>query len=195
MAEEGMVSNITMRCAVDAITEILGEKGCRIIFNGAGLLDVFENPPPYDFYPCITEGERDKMIAEVANLLGLDGALGVWRRIGFIGAKYAKEIGHVLDDKEGLEPDEKLIKALELWSLATSEGRIVMRDDGKADFDVFDCLTCKKYESKRPICSTTAGALQYMSDWAYGKKKYIIREIKCKAMGDDTCYYTLTIRD
>ena len=195
MSEEKRVSNIVIRGALDAILEIMGENGGRIVFRNIGLSNICENPPPYDFNPCITERERDKMIAEIANILGLSGALGVWRRIGFIGTKCAQEKKHILEGFVEFEPDEKFFKALELWSLATGEGRIVNRDDGKFDFDVFDCLTCKNYTSVRPICATTAGALQYMSDWVYGIKKYIVKETKCKAMGDETCYYTLTTID
>ena len=195
MSEEKMVSNIAIRGVLDAILEIMGDNGGRIIFRNIGLSNIYENPPPYDFNPCITERERDKIIAEVANILGLSGALGVWRRIGFIGTKYAQEMKHILDSFAEFEPDEKFFKALELWSLATGEGRIVKQDDGKFGFDVYDCLTCKIYKSERPICATTAGALQYISDWAYGEKKYIIKETKCKAMGDETCYYSLITVD
>jgi predicted hydrocarbon binding protein len=196
MSEEEMVANIVIGGAIDAMTEIMGERGCAIVFKEAGLSDVYENPPPYDFNPCITERERDRMVAAVATILGFSGALGVWRRIGYVGSRYAKEIGHVLDGFEELtDPDERFLKALELWSLATGEGRIVKRDDGKVDFDVYDCLTCKNYTSKRPMCAITAGALQFISDWAYGKKKFVVRETKCKAMGDETCYYSLTTWD
>jgi predicted hydrocarbon binding protein len=192
MSNENMVSNIAIRGALDAILEIMGNNGGKMVFAQVGLSNICENPPPYDFNPCITERERNKIVAEVANILGLLGALGIWRRIGFIGTKYAQEMGHILDSFVEFELDEKFFKALELWSLATGEGKIVSRDDGKFDFDVFDCLTCKNYTSVRPICAITAGALQYMSDWAYGTKQYIVKETKCKAMGDETCYYALS---
>ena len=195
MTEESMVTNLNIRCGIDANLEIMGERGCRIIYRGAGAERFVDNLPPYDFEPCTTERERNNIIDEVVNILGLKGAIGLWRRMGYLGMKAAKELGGVLESFERLEPDEKFLKALEVWSVATNEGKIIGRKDGKVDFDVPECQTCKNYKSERSICSSTAGGLQYISDWAYGKNEFLVKETKCKAKGDETCYYALTTKD
>jgi predicted hydrocarbon binding protein len=41
------------------------------------------------------------------------------------------------------------------------------------------------------MCSVYEGTTQYMADWALGKGTYQVRETKCMARGDETCYFSL----
>lgn len=192
MSEEvKMATNMAIRAVIDSIGEILGQKGTSIIFRNIGLSDIFENPPDYNWEPCIPTTEQVKIYTELVDLLGLNGAIGIWRRIGHTNYKYAVEMAHVLDQFENLPPKEKMFEATKLFCFATGKGRAAANEETGADLDVFDCLLCEGYTSKRPICSLYEGVMQYMSDWAFGKGVYIAREIKCMAKGDDVCYFIL----
>jgi predicted hydrocarbon binding protein len=192
MSEEvKMATNMAIRAAIDSISEILGQKGAGIIFRNIGFSDIFENPPDYNWEPCIPTTEQVKIYSELVNLLGLNGAMGIWRRIGYANIKYAVEIGHVLDAYEDLPKKEKFFEAERLFCLASGKGKAVANDETGSDLDIFDCLLCTGYTSDKPICSLYEGIMQYGCDWAYGKGVYIAREVKCKAKGDDTCYFVL----
>lgn len=190
--KEEIATNISVRGEYDAIMEIMGDHGCRIIYRNAGLLSIFKNPPVYDFNPCISLSKCARLYREVLNLVGLNGAIGIWRRIGYTSTKYVAEIGRVsvLIEKD-LSQDEKYLKVLELYRAAIDDGRVVIDQDGKINFERPKCFLCVGYKEKRPICSLTEGCLQYFADHIYGKDVYKVRETKCKAMGDETCYYVL----
>lgn len=193
MAEEvKMATNMAIRAVIDSINEILGERGANIIFRNIGLADIFENPPDYNWEPCIPTTEQVNIYTELVNLLGLNGAISVWRRIGYANMKYGAELAHVFDHLENLPPKEGFFEAMKLFCIATGKGRAVANEDTGADLDVFDCLLCEGYTSKRPICSLYEGVMQFACDWAFVKGVYMPREIKCMAKGDDTCYFVLT---
>jgi len=193
---EKMATNLSIRAAVDCLTEIMGENGARIVFRNAGVEHIFDNPPPYDFNPCITIVQQVQIYIGVAKFFGIKGALRIWSRVGYAAVKYGNEYGHALEGYKDLAPDEKYNKGLELFSMAIGRGRTVMTETGRVDFDCFDCEVCTPYYSenmKRPVCFTFTGAFQYIADWAYGKNAAQVVETKCKAKGDDTCYYQLVI--
>jgi predicted hydrocarbon binding protein len=196
MSEEvRMATNMSIRAAIDGVSEILGHSGTSIIFRNIGLADIFENPPDYDWEPCLPTSEQVKIYTELVNLLGLNGAISIWRRIGYTNIKYTVEIARVLDQFESLPPKERFFEAVRLFCFGSGKGRAVANEDTGADLDIFDCLLCEGYTSKRPICSLYEGILQYACDWAFGKGVYIARETRCMARGDDTCYFVLTERE
>jgi predicted hydrocarbon binding protein len=195
-SDERRATNMSIRAAVDCITEIMGENGAKIIFRNAGAEQIYDNPPPYDLNPSITVTAQTRIYIEVAQLVGLKGALGIWRRVGYAAVKYGNELGHAFDAYKDLPPDEKYNKCSELLSLVIGKGKVEMSATGKVDFDCFDCTVCSPYYSSdinRPVCLLYTGALQYIADWSYGKNAAQVVETKCKAKGDNTCYYELTM--
>jgi predicted hydrocarbon binding protein len=192
--DEKMVTNMSMRAAVDCITEVMGANGARIIFRNAHLEDLYASPPPYDWSPCIPVHMQTQVYIEVANLIGLKGALSIWRRIGYSGMKSANEIGHMFDSFKDLAPDERYNKCTEILAVAIAKGKTVMSGTGRVDFDGFDCTLCSPYynsEFHLPVCYVYTGVFQYIADWVYGKSAMQVVETRCKAKGDDTCYYEL----
>jgi predicted hydrocarbon binding protein len=186
---EKMVTNLAIRSAIDGIHEILGDNGAKILFRNIDMLSLYENPPDYTWEPCITVREQAKIYGEVAKLVGINGAVSIWRRIGFTNLRYAVEIGHVLDAFQELPEIEKQHRAMEIFCAASGKGKMKIRDDEIVDFDCPDCLLCEGYTEKRPICSVYEGCVQYILDWAFGNGKYTVRETKCKSKGDETCYF------
>ena len=194
--DEKMATNMSIRAAVDCFTEIMGNNGARIIFRNAGFEHIYDNPPPYDLNPNISVESQTRLYIEVAQLVGLKGALSIWRRVGYAAVKYGNEFGHAFDAYKDLPPDEKYNKCSEILSLVIAKGKTVMSGTGRVDFDGFDCTVCSPYYSSgsnRPVCLLYTGAFQYIADWAYGKNAAQVVETKCKAKGDDTCYYELTM--
>jgi len=186
-----MAVNIAVRCAVDATVEILGYNGARPYFRNIGLLDVFENPPDYDWSPCITSEAYSNLYMDIENIIGTNGAKGVWRRIGYLTIKNGIEKGHLFDSYVSFSKNEKFKKAMELFPVGSGMGRVVDGDNGLAEFDVFDCELCTGRQEIKPLCTVVEGLMQCVSDWAFGKNIYRVKEVLCIAKGDDTCYYKL----
>jgi predicted hydrocarbon binding protein len=192
--EQKMATNMAIRAAVDGIHEIVGDNGAKILFRNIGFSHIYENPPGYTWEPCISVPDQAKIYGEVINLVGLNGGIGIWRRIGYTNIKYAVEIGHVMDAFKDLPPAEKFLRGMEIFCAASGKGKLVPREDGLADFDCPDCLLCADYKTERVMCGVYEGTTQFMVDFAFGKGKYQVRETKCMAKGDETCYFTLMLK-
>jgi predicted hydrocarbon binding protein len=193
-SDERRATNMSIRAAVDCFTEILGNNGARIVFRSAGFENIYDAPPPYDLSPNISVESQTRLYTEVAELVGLKGALSIWRRVGYAAVKYGNDFGHAFDTYKDLPPDERYNKCSELLAMVIGKGKTVMSGTGRVDFDCFDCTVCSPYHSSgmnRPVCLLYTGALQYIADLAYGKNAGQVIETKCKAKGDDTCYYEL----
>ena len=189
--QEKRTTNIAVRATIDGIIDILGENSAKIMLRDTGLLYLLEHKPDYNFEPSITIPEQAMIYSSIADLLGLMGAMGVWRRIGYTVLKYAHQYGGALDAFKDLPPDEKFEKSMELFVLSSGKGRLDKTDDGKVAFNCFDCIHCKGYDMDRPMCSHYEGFMQYIADFAYGKNVYRAKETECKACGASTCYFRL----
>jgi predicted hydrocarbon binding protein len=197
-ADEKMTTNMAIRTTIETVTEIMGSNGARIIFRNAGAENLFDNPPPYDFNPCVPTTIQTQIFIEVGELVGLKGALSIWRRMGYSNVKFGNEIGHIFDGYKDLPPDEKFNKCIELLSMTIGKGTTIIGADGKAEFNGSDCTLCSPYYNQgveRPVCTAYTGIFQYVADLVYGKDVMVMIETKCKAKGDDTCYYKLEKRD
>ena len=187
-----MATNMSIRSAIDSITEIMGLNGTRIVFRNIGLSHLVDNPPGYTWDPCIPTTEQVRIYLELIPMVGLNGAVSIWRRIGHMNIKYVVEVGHAVDHLVSLPPDEKIQKALELFTMGSGKGKVIINEQtGAAELDLSDCLLCEGRMAQRPICSLYEGVMQYIADWAYGKRIYSARETSCMAKGDERCYFVL----
>jgi predicted hydrocarbon binding protein len=189
--EKKMATCIAIRACVDGIVEIMGENGAKIVLRAAGHPEFSDQPPPYTWDPCITLDEQSGLYNQVAAVVGLNGAIGIWRRIAYAGYRYADEKAHVLDHLTGFTPDEVFRKGMEIYAAAAGKGKIVQNGTGHVDFEVSNCTMCRSFTSNRPICTGYGGVMQYMSDHAYGKGAFLALETQCIARGDKSCYFVL----
>ena len=193
--QEKRTTNIAIRATIEGILEILGENAAKIMLRDTGLVYLLENKPEYNFEPSITIPEQAMIYSSIADLLGLKGALAVWRRIGYTVLKYAHQYGHALDAFNDLPPDEKFERSMEVFIIGSGKGRLARADDGTLAFDCYDCIHCKGYTLDHPMCAHYEGFMQYIADFAYGKGVYRAREVECKACGASTCYFKLEKRE
>lgn len=187
-------TKLAIRASLDGISDILGKNGAKIVFRGAGLLDVFENPPDYSWDPCITIPEQARIYTEIATLVGYNGALGIWRRTGYTVMKRAMENLRLLEQYAALSPLEKFSKGLEFFVIGSGKGKVVAVEGKPDEFDCFDCMHCTGCDFDRPMCTHYEGFIQYIADAVFGKDAYIAREVSCMAKGDETCYFRLVER-
>jgi predicted hydrocarbon binding protein len=194
-SDERMATNMAIRSGITAIEEIMGKNATKIILDSADKRYLFDDPPDYNFEPCITVSEQADIYRAIMDLMGYKGGVVLWRRIGYLLMKSAVEIGHILDGFAALSAVEKFNKGMEVFVMGSGKGRLVINPEGVAEFDSFDCFSCDGYEYTRPLCAHYEGAVQYLSDWAFGKDAYLSRETLCMAKGDKTCYVKLVKRD
>ena len=83
------------------------------------------------------------------------------------------------------EKEEKLLKALEIYVMASGRGRAFI-EGGNIVYDNNMCTTCLNIKDDIPVCTIVNGILDEFAIWANVEGKITV-ETKCKAMGDDTC--------
>ncbi len=180
------VGNIVIRLTLDSAEEVLGINGLKAILNFSKMAHLLENKPDYSFEKNFTDDEFRAVSSSFAEVLGLDGGRAIFRLIGKAMGKNAIKIGAYESLKE-LLPDEKLFKAIELYSLVSGRGK-VMREGDVIVFDNPQCTLCAKVKHDHPICSLYNGYLDTTVEWSgvTGKKTV---ETACMAMGDKSCRF------
>jgi predicted hydrocarbon binding protein len=194
MGPENTVTNIAIRSSYDSISEIIGERARDMVFKEAGLQRVLESPPDYTWDKNFTNDEQVTLYTETVNLVGAVGAQGILRLIGYRNSETSIMKFGILDSIKDLPQQERILKAFEFLQVAINKGRVIAGNNALPAFDVFDCLMCVDVTSRKPYCSQYAGALQFLTDWVFGKGVYLVRETKCRALGDDTCLFEIEKR-
>ncbi len=187
MAEK-TVGNIVIRLTLDASEDVLGVNGLKAILNFSKMSHLMENKPDYSFEKNFTDDEFRAISSSYVDVLGLDGARAVFRMIGKSIGKNTVKIGGYNSIKD-LAPDEKLFKAIELYSLVSGRGKVTL-EAGVIVYDNPQCTICAHAKHDHPICSLYNGYLDVTIEWAGIKDKRTV-ETACMAMGDKSCRFEI----
>jgi predicted hydrocarbon binding protein len=187
MAEK-TVSNISIRATIDATREILGDNGLKALLNYAKLGYILDSIPDYSFTKGYEEGEFSALTASFYSILGTSGAKALFRLIGkTIGGKVLSS--GVFDSLKDLPTDEKTLKILEIYAMATGKGK-AFRDGTTVVYDNPQCTACIGLKDASPVCTALNGMFDVYFAWAGITDKRTV-ETRCIAVGDTTCRYEL----
>ena len=187
MAEK-TVSNISIRATIDATREILGDNGLKALLNYAKLGYILEDIPDYSFAKNYEEREFSALTASFYTILGTSGAKALFRVIGkAIGGKVLAS--GAFDSLKDLPTDEKTLKMLEIYAMATGKGK-AFREGGAVVYDNPHCTACVGLKDTSPVCTALNGMFDEYFKWAGVTDKRTV-ETKCIAMGDTSCRYEL----
>jgi len=187
MAEK-TVANISIRATIDATKEILGDNGLKALLNYAGLGYILDNIPDYSFTKNYEEREFSALTSSFYSILGTSGAKALFRLIGrTIGVKILES--GAFNSLSDLPTDEKALKVLEIYVMATGKGK-AFREGDVVVYDNPQCTACAGLKDNTPVCTALNGMFDEFFKWAgvTGKKT---AETKCIAMGDASCRYEL----
>jgi len=187
MAEK-TVGSIVVRLTLDASEEVLGANGLKAILNFSKMAHLLENKPDYSFEKGFTDDEFRAITSSFVDVLGLDGSRAVFRKIGRAIGKNTIKIGGY-DSFKDLPPDEKLMKALELYAAVSGRGTVT-REGGVVVYDNPQCTLCAHAKHDHPICSLYNGYMDTVIEWADVPGKKTV-ETACMAMGDKSCRFEI----
>jgi predicted hydrocarbon binding protein len=187
MAEK-TVSNVIIRILLDATEDILGINGVKALLNYGNMAHLIENKPDYSMDKGFTDDEYTALSSSFHKFLGTSGFKAVFRMVGTATVKHVLGTG-VLESLNAFEKEEKLFKAIELYSMASGRGQVRV-EGGIIIFDNPDCTACKDHRDDTPFCTVYNGMLDAFAKWA-GVEGLKSVEVKCMAMGDDTCCWEL----
>jgi len=185
---EKTVSNVVIRVLLDATEDILGVNGVKALLNYGNMGSLIENKPDYSMEKGFTDKDFEALSVNYYKILGTSGAKAVFRMVGASTVKHVIGTG-VLESLKDFEKEEKLFKAIELYCLASGRGKAKI-ESGKIIFDNPECTACKNQKGDTPFCTVYNGMLDEFIKWA-GVKGLKSVEVKCMAMGDDTCSWEI----
>lgn len=186
--EKKVVTAITVRILMDTLDSLIGDKGRVAIFNYSGFNVLNENPPDYTIDMLYTLKEQLAIYKAIIEIVGLSGSKSLLRHVGIANIKKAVEIGF-LDSIKDLEEDERHKESLKLFSYTVGMGKLDYSKD-EIIFSIPTCKICEGVSDTKPFCTIFDGALSELTKWAT-TKEYEIKEVKCRAMGDDICEFNL----
>lgn len=185
---EKTVSNISIRATIDATREILGDNGLKALLNYAGLGYILDNIPDYSFAKNYEEREFSALTSSFYSILGTSGAKALFRLIGkAIGAKVLAS--GAFDSLKDLPTDEKPLKMLEIYAMATGKGK-AFREGSTVVYDNPQCTACAGLKDDSSVCTALNGMFDEYFKWAGVTDKKVV-EATCIAKGDATCRYEL----
>ncbi len=185
---EKTVSNISIRATIDATCEILGDNGLKALLNYAKLGYILDNIPDYSFTKSYEEREFNGLTSSFYSILGTSGAKALFRLIGkAIGGKVLAS--GAFDSLKDLPADEKALKMLEIYAMATGKGKAFQEGDIVV-YDNPQCTACVGLKDSTPVCTALNGMFDEYFKWAGVTDKRTV-ETKCIAMGDTACRYEL----
>jgi predicted hydrocarbon binding protein len=187
MAEK-TVGNIVIRITLDASEQVLGANGLKAILNFSKMSHLLENKPDYSFEKNYTDDDFTAISSSYVDVLGLDGARAVFRIIGKAIGKNTIKIG-AYDSLKDLPPDERLFKAIELYSIVSGRGKVTRVGDVIV-YDNPQCTICAHAKHDHPICTLYNGYLDMTIEWSGVKNRKTV-ETSCKAMGDKSCRFEI----
>jgi predicted hydrocarbon binding protein len=186
--DEKTVGSGTVRVLMDAAEQVIGTNGLKSLLNYAMMPHLMEEKPDYGFEKTFTNVEYSRIIVSFYELLGVPGAKAVFRIIGKLIAVRVRDMG-LLDQYKDLPAQQKLFKAVELYTVVSGRGTVEIRDD-RIVFDNPLCSTCFNLKNDVPICTVINGFLDELAAWA-GYKGLRAAETRCKAVGHETCLYEI----
>jgi predicted hydrocarbon binding protein len=185
---EKTVGNIIIRITLDASEDVLGANGLKAILNYSKMSRLMENKPDYSFEKNFTDDEFRAISSSYVDVLGLDGSRAIFRMIGkSIGTSTIK-IG-AFDSLKDLPAEEKLFKAIELYSIVSGRGTAA-REGDVIVYDNPQCTICAHAKHDHPICSLYNGFIDKVIEWVGITGKRTV-ETACMAMGDKSCRFEI----
>jgi predicted hydrocarbon binding protein len=185
---EKTVSNLVMRLVLDSTEEILGTNGMKALVNYSGLTHLLTNKPDYSFDKSYTDEEYARLTSSWYKVLGISGGKAVFREIGKSSGRRSIETG-IFESLKELPAQERLLKMIELFSMATGRGTI-WRDGDAIIYEDPLCSACINITADVPVCTGLNGAFDVYVAWA-GVTGFKTVETKCKGKGDDACRHEI----
>jgi len=195
--EEWRFTNALMRQAILAISEVMGERGLKVVLRQSGLERYIDKLPPNNMEQDIPTVDYAALNQAVQEFYGRAGK-GMLQRIGRTSFRYGVEEQATLMGIAGtalkLMPQKTRIKFI-LTQMSKSlmdvndETYIEVQEtaDGFVLTD-FTCGVCCCRQAEKPICYLYIGSISEAVKWATGQN-YTVREVECRAMGAEACRF------
>jgi len=181
---------------MQALEEVIGQRGVNAVLNLAAMPEWIGNYPPQNDEKRVPYDSFARVLITLENFYGPRGGHGVAIRTGRACFPYGlRYLGLKLGLTElafrVLPFDEKLLqsgRAVAEWFSINTEHKIHLeRQENKLLVQIENCSLCWGRKSNEPVCHLATGLLQEALYWVSSGKNFNVEETHCIAFGDPTC--------
>lgn len=200
---EAELANKAFRVILLAVEDVVGKRGTESLLRQAGLPQYINHFPPSDNE---RGGHSLRYMSQINRALfdvyGKRGARAILIRSGKSRAQDAiAENGMIANATKiatkFLPRRMKVKLTLDTAAKEYSEQlstHVKIEDDGEFFYWTDPlCGNCINWQNDQPVCYTTVGFLHGLVAWILGDEDFKVDEVACRAKGDATCQYRVTL--
>ena len=196
------IPNSLMYVALLTLKDIMGVNGLNALLNISGLSKYRDKFPPNNDKVEVPLSDFSGLLKGILEIFGEKGARPLLFNLGRRSFHVILEENPALLGLVGLGlkvlPKKKRID--KLYSIASKETNKIFgenqnyysSDEGFV-FEIYDCFWCKGLKTEDPICFSEVGWNTEAAKWASGGDEYEVKEVLCRAKGDDMCKYIISL--
>jgi hypothetical protein len=193
-------ANLIARIYLQAMEEVMGKNGLNAILNMAKLPHLIDNFPADNWDKGFDFASYAALNQALEDMYGPRGGRGLALRAGR--ASFARglqgfgPLHNVGDLALRMVPLSLKLKVglpamAQVFSEVSDQSSRVEERGGNYMYVIERCPVCWGRKSDKPICHAAVGLLQEGLRWVSGGKEFRVEEIKCVAIGDETCDFMI----
>ncbi len=190
--EKVYVSEIAVRTTIDSFEEMLGTNGKNSILTYAGLARYITAPPGYGEERTLDPTIPARLHSAAHEILGFNGSRALFYRAGrrLIAVGIEKNpTASDLIEKIREDPEVYLKAVLDYLCYQSAQtGASCTKLPDRYEVSLPRCDVCIGLREKEPSCHFWKGMLDEVMSLD-SRFRYAAREVKCKAMGDESCTF------
>ena len=190
------IPNSLMYVALLTLKDIMGDNGLNALLNLSELSKYREEFPPNNDKIEIPLPDFSGLLKGILDIFGEKGARPLLYNLG------RRSFNVILDENPallglarlGLKVLPKKKRIDKLYSISSKETNKIFGENQKyylSDegfvFEIYDCFWCKGLKTEGPICFAEVGWDAEAAKWASGGDEHEVKEVLCRAKGDDVC--------
>ncbi|HKZ44056.1 MAG TPA: 4-vinyl reductase [Anaerolineales bacterium] len=194
-------TNIFGRIALLSFEEVLGKPGLNAILNLAGINDLIDNYPPGNWDREFDFADFSAILVAMEEIYGHRGGRGLALRAGRATfndtLKNYGPLAGVTDIAFKILPTVLKLRiglsaAARTFSRVSDQATTVEETPDSFLFNIHQCPSCwGRFGADKPVCFVTVGFLEMGMKHITGGHLFQIREVKCRAVGDDVCQFVI----
>jgi len=203
MLEDQYIPNSLLYVALVTIEDVMGKNGLNTILNVSSMTKFRDNIPPNDGEQVYPATDFSALVKGLIDVIGMKGARAIITNAGRKGFRNVVEKSPEMFGLVGIELEkmatdrERISSLLNAITYETNqifgEGHQTFEEkDGRFIISIHRCSWCHSIEdAETPICYGEVGFDDEAVFWAT-KKRYRVKEIACRAMGDAACVFEIS---
>lgn len=193
--------NKAARIMLDALENVLGKNGINAVLHMAKLSHLIDNYPPDNLDREFDFTDFAALNQALEDIYGPRGGRGLALRAGRATFdKVIRDFGPMVGMADlafkvlPLHAKMKVgLRAMaETFTKISDQITRVEEEDDHYIYIIERCPVCWGRKADKPCCHVAVGLLQESMRWVSGGKEFQIKEIACKAVGDENCVFIIS---